>query len=602
MQPKEHIALIMEQLQKTLLLRAKHCYTRQLVSPAKRCDFCKKSMFVMTLRCKDCRVRCHRRCAQQAANLCELAAKHNLTTGPESRNVVPTCHAALAEASRRHQSANSTPVPTHRRKSSTESFREIETHQSTFSVRRSTTRQRLSTTTVPKDHSLGRVSRSTLSSQSSNRSSVSGYYSQESDASLLSECDTPKEISVFDSFGPGDVTSPIPSSSRSRRHEAWAATKPAPTSTYMDCPAHGNCESGAETNLMMSLDGGSLVATWPQDRKCNCCPHIPENNCNSNDQMVSDWTEEYRRSSLHYEAQKEGLSEWTIPHANLKYGRCIEKGKLGSTYKGHWHGEVLIQTRYSKSTDINDFLDEVAMLSKIRHENIALFMGACVEPGNLAVVNSIHKGPSLYHHLHVQRRKLQTSSKMDIARQIGQAMGYLQAKGIIVGHLSSRCVYLESKVKLSVTRVDTSDVTCQRASHACLPRGKLQYLAPELLAKARVVPPEFITGNEQTHSTDVYAFGTILFEIIAGRWPLQYACSESVIYQTCSGRRDDFRNVTCSSTMKNLIQECWSQNPNERPSFQDIVKELKKNVSLGNMKHSLSEPDNLNRLGTGLFR
>lgn len=75
---------------------------------------------------------------------------------------------------------------------------------------------------------------------------------------------------------------------------------------------------------------------------------------------------------------------------------------------------------------------------------------------------SIHKGPSLYHHLHVQRRKLQTSSKMDIARQIGQAMGYLQAKGIIVGHLSSRCVYLESKVKLSVTRVDTSDVTCQR--------------------------------------------------------------------------------------------------------------------------------------------
>lgn len=195
--------------------------------------------------------------------------------GPESRNVVPACYVALAEASRRHQSANSTPIPTHRRKSSTESFREIETHQSTFSVRRSTTRQRLSTTTVPKDHSLGRVSRSTLSSQSSNRSSVSGYYSQESDASLLSECDTPKEISVFDSFGPGDVTSPIPSSSRSRRHDAWAATKPTPTSTSMDCPAHGNCESGDETNMMMSLDGGSLVATWPQDRKCNCCPHIP---------------------------------------------------------------------------------------------------------------------------------------------------------------------------------------------------------------------------------------------------------------------------------------------------------------------------------------
>ncbi|XP_041464006.1 spindle assembly checkpoint kinase-like [Lytechinus variegatus] len=598
MQPKEHIALIMEQLHKTLLLRAKHCYTRQLVSPAKRCDFCKKSMFVMTLRCKDCRVRCHRRCAQQAAKLCELAAKHTfIATGPESRNSVPTCHAAL-EATRRHQSVNSTPLQSNRRKSSTDSFREIESHQSTFSVRRSTARQRLSTTdSVHKEYSLGHVSRSTLSSHSSNRSSVSGYYSLESDVGLLSECDTPKEISVFDSLGPDEVTLPNPSLiSRARRHEAWVSTKPSPGSTSMDCPAHGNCESGFETNTIVSQGGGSLVATWPLDRKCILCSHIPENNCNSNDEIVSD-----ESCSLHYEARKEGLSEWTIPHDNLKYGRCIERGKLGSTFKGHWHGEVLIQTRNSNSTDINDFLDEVDVLSKIRHENIALFMGACVEPGHLAVVNSIHKGPSLYHHLHVQRRKISFNIPK-IARQIGQAMGYLHAKGIIVGHLSSRCVYLESKVKLSITRVDTSDVTCQRSNHACLPRGKLNYLAPELLGTARVIPPELITRTEQTHSTDVYAFGTILFEIIAGRWPLQYACSESVIYQICSGKRDDFRKVSCSSSIKNLIQECWSHDPCERPSFQHIVKELKKNVSLGNMKHSLSEPDNLNRLGTGLFR
>jgi len=64
------------------------------------------------------------------------------------------------------------------------------------------------------------------------------------------------------------------------------------------------------------------------------------------------------------------------------------------------------------------FLRDVHTLSKIRHENIALFMGACMEPPNLAIVTCIRKGENLHDVMHVRGRRLTNSSKMNIAKQV----------------------------------------------------------------------------------------------------------------------------------------------------------------------------------------
>ena len=40
----------------------------------------------------------------------------------------------------------------------------------------------------------------------------------------------------------------------------------------------------------------------------------------------------------------------------------------------------------STKQDVEEFLKEVSVLSMIRHENVVLFMGACLEPPNLAVI------------------------------------------------------------------------------------------------------------------------------------------------------------------------------------------------------------------------
>ena len=49
-----------------------------------------------------------------------------------------------------------------------------------------------------------------------------------------------------------------------------------------------------------------------------------------------------------------------------------------------------------EETTLEAFRKEVATLRKTRHENLILFMGACMNPPKLAIVTSLCKGIKIY--------------------------------------------------------------------------------------------------------------------------------------------------------------------------------------------------------------
>jgi hypothetical protein len=66
------------------------------------------------------------------------------------------------------------------------------------------------------------------------------------------------------------------------------------------------------------------------------------------------------------------------------------------------------------------FKVEVAQLKKTRHENLVLFMGACMRPPKLAIVTELCRGRTLYHELHVRRERFILNRAILIATQITQ--------------------------------------------------------------------------------------------------------------------------------------------------------------------------------------
>lgn len=83
------------------------------------------------------------------------------------------------------------------------------------------------------------------------------------------------------------------------------------------------------------------------------------------------------------------VDEWSIPFEHIRLGECIGRGRMSTVYKGNWHGEVAIKHFYKPNAtrqQIMKFKEEVSVLKRTRHDNLALFMGASLVAPNLAII------------------------------------------------------------------------------------------------------------------------------------------------------------------------------------------------------------------------
>jgi serine/threonine protein kinase len=90
------------------------------------------------------------------------------------------------------------------------------------------------------------------------------------------------------------------------------------------------------------------------------------------------------------------------------------------------------------------------------------------------------------------------------------------------------------------------------------------YAAPEL----------FVENAELTPKVDVWAFGLILYEIVAGFAVFPSSLSPFEVIRQLRGQRRPVIPEECGEYLDNLIRRCWSHAPADRPSFDDILREF----------------------------
>uniref|UniRef100_A0A673WZQ5 Kinase suppressor of ras 1 n=1 Tax=Salmo trutta TaxID=8032 RepID=A0A673WZQ5_SALTR len=288
------------------------------------------------------------------------------------------------------------------------------------------------------------------------------------------------------------------------------------------------------------------------------------------------------------------LQEWDIPFEQLDLGELIGKGRWGKVHKGRWHGEVairLLEIDGNNQDHLKLFKKEVMNYRQTRHENVVLFMGACMAPPHLAIITSFCKGRTLYSVVRDTKNTLDINKTRQIAQEIVKGMGYLHAKGIVHKDLKSKNVFHDTN-KVIITDFGLFGISGvvqegRRDNELKLPHGWICYLAPEIVR--RMSP-----GNNEdrlpfSNAADVYAFGTIWYELQARDWPITNQPVEATIWQVGSGEgiKKVLAEISLGKEVTEILSACWAYDLRERPTFTQLADMLEK---LPKLNRRLSHP------------
>ncbi|XP_059749608.1 kinase suppressor of Ras 2 isoform X2 [Balaenoptera ricei] len=275
------------------------------------------------------------------------------------------------------------------------------------------------------------------------------------------------------------------------------------------------------------------------------------------------------------------LQEWDIPFEQLEIGELIGKGRFGQVYHGRWHGEVairLIDIERDNEEQLKAFKREVMAYRQTRHENVVLFMGACMSPPHLAIITSLCKGRTLYSVVRDAKIVLDVNKTRQIAQEIVKGMGYLHAKGILHKDLKSKNVFYDNG-KVVITDFGLFSISGvlqagRRDDKLRIQSGWLCHLAPEII---RQLSPD--TEEDKlpfSKHSDVFALGTIWYELHAREWPFKTQPAEAIIWQMGTGMKPNLSQIGMGKEISDILLFCWAFEQEERPTFTKLMDMLEK--------------------------
>ncbi|KAI5069709.1 hypothetical protein GOP47_0016010 [Adiantum capillus-veneris] len=264
----------------------------------------------------------------------------------------------------------------------------------------------------------------------------------------------------------------------------------------------------------------------------------------------------------------EGYDEWTIDLRRLVMGPAFAQGAFGRLYRGTYNGEdvaVKILERPENNVERamameQQFAQEVIMLANLKHENVVRFLGACRKPLVWCIVTEYAKGGSLRTTLSKKRAmplRLAVRHALDIAR----GMEYLHSFGVIHRDLKSDNLLIADK---SIKIADFGVARIEVQTEGMTPEtGTYRWMAPEM-----------IQHRAYNHKVDVYSFGIVLWELVTGNVPFQNMTAVQAAFAVVNrGRRPDIPQ-DCPAPLISIMTRCWDANPDERPSFSEVVQLL----------------------------
>jgi serine/threonine-protein kinase len=252
----------------------------------------------------------------------------------------------------------------------------------------------------------------------------------------------------------------------------------------------------------------------------------------------------------------------------------IGRGATGTVWRGQVRdtGEpvavkLLREDLTAEPDVVARFVQERAVLLRLRHPNLVRVHDLVTEGDMLALVMDLVEGTDLRQHLRA-RGTLPPSEAVGLLAEVADALAAAHAAGVVHRDLKPDNVLLD-RGRDGILRVRLTDFGVARVldnpgiTTVAVVIGTPNYLAPEL-----------VNTDTPTPAVDVYALGIVLYELIVGRQP--YAGGHPVTILRRHVDATPRRRPGIPDPVWEIIQACVQKDPALRPDAAELAGTLRR--------------------------
>mmetsp|Transcript_142495 Transcript_142495/g.355164 ORF Transcript_142495/g.355164 Transcript_142495/m.355164 type:complete len:305 (+) Transcript_142495:57-971(+) len=277
--------------------------------------------------------------------------------------------------------------------------------------------------------------------------------------------------------------------------------------------------------------------------------------------------------------EQDGVDDREIRATELEIIRKIGEGTTAVVYLGKLLGVTVAVKEIGALSDETDLATiqavqrELRVLTNVSHPNIVRFVGLVTETFPLRLVLEYCAGGSLFELLHNSWQiAISWPQRLKILVGSASAEEYLHSfdPPIIHRDLKSLNLMLLHPVKdeYATPHIKLADFGFARIEERAMTQG---------VGTKHWMAPEVLKGTEYTTKADVFSFAMVAFEVAFRHVPFERLDAHQVARQTVAGIRPDFEEVAADEApagILDIIRECWHQEPERRPSFQEVRQKI----------------------------
>ncbi|KAG9446455.1 hypothetical protein H6P81_012583 [Aristolochia fimbriata] len=212
-----------------------------------------------------------------------------------------------------------------------------------------------------------------------------------------------------------------------------------------------------------------------------------------------------------------------IKVATNNFKDVIGRGSFGSVYLGKLpDGKlVAVKVRFDKTQlGADSFINEVHLLSQVRHQNLVTLEGFCYESKQQILVYEYLPGGSLANSIYGSNSKkvaLNWVRRLKIAVDAAKGLDYLHNGS------EPRIIHRDVKCSNILLDMEMNARVCDFGLSKQIPQADATHVTTVVKGTAGYLDPEYYSTQQLTEKSDVYSFGVVLLELICGREPLSHA-------------------------------------------------------------------------------